>query len=50
MEFIRRFLMHVLPDGFVRIRHFGFLSNRTRKKLLPLCRKALCQKIEQQPE
>jgi hypothetical protein len=29
-EFIRRFLLHVLPDGFVRIRHFGFLSNRHR--------------------
>jgi hypothetical protein len=29
-EFIRRFLLHVLPDGFVRIRHYGFLSNRQR--------------------
>jgi hypothetical protein len=27
-EFIRRFLLHVLPDGFMRIRHFGFLANR----------------------
>ena len=30
-EFLRRFLLHVVPDGFVRIRHFGFLANRTRK-------------------
>ena len=29
-EFLRRFLLHVLPGGFVRIRHFGFLANRTR--------------------
>jgi hypothetical protein len=29
-EFIRRFLLHVLPDGFVRVRHFGFLSNRSK--------------------
>jgi hypothetical protein len=37
-EFLRRFLMHVLPRGFVRIRFFGFLSRRTRAHLLPLCR------------
>jgi hypothetical protein len=30
-EFIRRFLLHVLPDGFFRIRHFGFLANRCKK-------------------
>lgn len=30
-EFIRRFLMHILPKGFMRIRHFGYLSNRTRR-------------------
>jgi hypothetical protein len=36
-EFLRRFLLHVLPPGFVRIRHFGFLSTRNRSKLLPLC-------------
>jgi Putative transposase len=40
-EFLRRFLLHVLPHGFVRIRFFGFLSNRRRKSLLPLCRKLL---------
>ena len=40
-EFIRRFLLHVLPDGFMRIRHFGFLANRSKKHLLPQCRKLL---------
>lgn len=40
-EFIRRFLLHVLPDGFMRIRHFGFLANRVKKHLLPQCRKLL---------
>jgi hypothetical protein len=36
-EFLRRFLLHLLPRGFVRIRHFGFLANRQRALLLPLC-------------
>src|SRR5215470_10449912 len=36
-EFLRRFLRHLLPKGFVRIRHFGFLANRRRATLLPLC-------------
>jgi hypothetical protein len=40
-EFLRRFFLHVLPRGFVRIRHFGFLANRRRSKLLPLCRELL---------
>jgi hypothetical protein len=40
-EFLRRFLLHVLPQGFVRIRFFGFLANRRRKALLPLCRNLL---------
>jgi hypothetical protein len=40
-EFIRRFLGHVLPPGFPRIRHFGFLTNRHRKQKLALCRKLL---------
>ena len=35
LEFLRRFLMHVLPQGFVRIRHYGFLSNRHRTLFLP---------------
>jgi len=37
-EFIRRFLLHVLPDGFMRIRHFGFLANRSKRQMLPQCR------------
>ncbi len=36
-EFLRRFLLHILPPRFVRIRHFGFLSTRNRSTLLPLC-------------
>ncbi len=40
-EFIRRFLLHVLPRGFVRIRHYGFLSNRLRHKKLALARSLL---------
>jgi hypothetical protein len=40
-EFIRRFLLHVLPDGFMRIRHFGFLANRAKKQALVQCRKLL---------
>jgi hypothetical protein len=41
VEFIRRFLLHVLPSGFVHIRHFGFLANRKRKTSLALCRSLL---------
>jgi hypothetical protein len=37
-EFLRRFLLHVLPRGFVRIRHFGFLANRSRARLVGICR------------
>ena len=40
-EFIRRFLLHILPDGFMRIRHFGFLANRAKKHALAQCRKLL---------
>jgi hypothetical protein len=40
-EFIRRFLLHVLPNGFMRIRHFGFLANRSRKQKLDRCRALL---------
>ena len=40
-EFLRRFLQHVLPKGFPRIRYFGFLANRRRSTLLPLCRTLL---------
>ena len=41
IEFIRRFLMHVLPKGFVRIRHFGFMANYQRSASLELCRQLL---------
>jgi hypothetical protein len=41
IEFIRRFLLHVLPSGFVKIRHFGFLSTRNRRSALALCRTLL---------
>ncbi len=41
LEFIRRFLLHVLPDRFVKIRHYGLLSNRGRKKKLGQCQKLL---------
>ena len=40
-EFIRRFLLHVLPNRYVRIRHFGLLSNRKRKDNIALCRDLL---------
>jgi hypothetical protein len=40
-EFLRRFLLHVLPKGFPRIRYFGFLAQRSRGALLPLCRTLL---------
>jgi hypothetical protein len=40
-EFLRRFLLHTLPRGFVRIRFFGFLANRQRTELLTLCRQAI---------
>jgi hypothetical protein len=40
-EFLRRFFLHVLPKGFVRIRYFGFLANRFRAYCLPLCQQLL---------
>lgn len=43
VEFIRRFLMHVLPKGFMRIRHYGLLANRYRMTKLAQCRKVLEQ-------
>jgi hypothetical protein len=42
-EFLRRFLLHVLPRGFVRIRHFGFLSARRRRDSIAVCRQALAE-------
>lgn len=46
-EFIRRFLLHVLPEGFMRIRHYGLLANRTKKEKLARCRELLG--AQQQP-
>jgi hypothetical protein len=40
-EFIRRFLLHVLPSGFMRIRHYGYLANRHRHEKLAICRRLL---------
>ncbi len=40
-EFVRRLLLHVLPRGFVRIRHYGIFSNRQRHEDLALCRRLL---------
>jgi len=49
-EFIRRFLLHVLPKSYVRIRHFGFLANKCKKKNLAYCREALqCESEPSEP-
>ena len=42
-EFVRRFLLHVLPRGFTRLRHYGVLANRGRARKLALCRALLAQ-------
>jgi len=49
-EFLRRFLLHLLPKGFVRIRNFGFLANRRRATMLPLCFRLLGSAPEPQAE
>jgi hypothetical protein len=49
-EFIRRFLLHALPDGFQRIRYYGFLGNRYRKQKLALCRQLLAMPENERPE
>jgi hypothetical protein len=49
VEFIRRFLLHALPSGFVRIRHYGFLANRARPNKLALCRALLGVKSMPEP-
>ena len=41
-EFIRRFLLHTLPDGFQRIRYYGFLGNRYRQEKLARCQELRC--------
>ncbi len=49
IEFLRRFFLHVLPKGFVRIRHFGFLSNRHRASRLAICRELLGSSTPEPP-
>jgi hypothetical protein len=49
-EFLRRFMLHVLPRGFVRIRFFGFLANRRRKQLLSLAQQLLGASAQRRPE
>jgi hypothetical protein len=44
-EFIRRFLLHVLPDGFQRIRYYGFLANRNRQQKLATCRRLIGMQV-----
>jgi len=46
-EFIRRFLLHILPENFMKIRHYGILSNRSRKAKLGKCQEIF--KLKQQP-
>jgi hypothetical protein len=48
-EFIRRFLLHVLPEGFQRIRYYGFLANRYREHKLARCRKLLDMPASEPP-
>lgn len=48
VEFMRRFLLHVLPNGFMKIRHYGFLANRHRREKLDLCRELLG--VKQDPQ
>ncbi|MGA2725507.1 MAG: IS91 family transposase [Bryobacteraceae bacterium] len=50
VEFIRRYLLHILPSGFVKIRHFGFLANRNRRQDLALCRALLPTQADQPPD
>jgi hypothetical protein len=48
VEFVRRFLMHVLPSGFVRVRHYGLLANRHRQEKLAQCRELLGMAVSPQ--
>jgi len=49
-EFIRRFLLHVLPEQFVKIRYYGILSHRNRKGKLLRCKKLLGVVTREEPE
>jgi len=48
-EFIRRFLLHVLPKGFMRIRHYGWMANRCRRQRAALCRRLLGAELPPEP-
>jgi hypothetical protein len=50
IEFIRRYLLHILPSGLVKIRHFGFLANRNRREALILCRALLPTQADHSPD
>jgi len=50
LEFVRRLLLHVLPTGFMRIRHYGILANRHRHAKLALCRQLLGSGTAAEPE
>jgi Putative transposase/Transposase zinc-binding domain len=50
VEFVRRFLTHVLPSGFVRVRHYGLLANRHRQEKLARCRELLGTAVTRQPD
>jgi hypothetical protein len=50
VEFVRRFLMHVLPSGFVRVRHYGLLANRHRQEKLARCRELIGMAVTPQAE
>ena len=49
VEFLRRFLLHLVPSHFVRIRHYGFLANRHRAKKLARCRELLGVRVSEIP-
>lgn len=49
-EFIRRFLLHVLPTGFTKIRYYGFLSSRNKAEKLKCCRELLCTTAKPEPD
>ena len=49
-EFIRRFLLHTLPDGFHRIRHYGFLANGDRHDNLARCRRLIAREAAATPD
>jgi hypothetical protein len=50
VEFIRRFMLHILPEGFMRIRQYGFLSNKAKKKRLPRIREAIQKTMHRKTE